>query len=82
MDKIHTFRDVIDLWDKRISLARAIGVEPNVVTMMYSRDSIKAEHFDSIVQAAQDAGHKVVTHELLCKLAAKDSSPMQNGGAL
>lgn len=74
------FRQIIDLWQSRIEMAAFLDVKPCNISMMYKRDSVNGQYFDKIVAGAQAMGHADVTHELLCKLAARNDAPAQDAG--
>lgn len=75
-----TFKEIIDIWPSRLELGALLDVGANNVTMMYRRDSVPAKYFDKIVAGAQAMGHADVTHELLCKLAARNDAPAHDAG--
>ena len=65
-----TFRDVIELWAKRIDFARAVNVSPVRASAWWQRDSIPPEWWTEVVAAAHRAGHASVTINLLASIAA------------
>lgn len=77
LEPVLNFKQIIDLWPSRIALAEYLGVRPSAVANMYMRDSISADYFDTIVAGARALGHGEVTHELMCKLAARGGNALR-----
>jgi hypothetical protein len=62
---MNTHKEIMDLWSRRVDFAREVGVSENLAGAWYRRENIPAEHWKSVVKAAQARGHTQVTHELL-----------------
>jgi hypothetical protein len=69
-----TFKDIIELWEKRKSFASAINISPGLASLWWQRDSIDAKYYNAIVEGARKIGHPEVTHEMLCNIAASKRS--------
>lgn len=46
------FQNIIDLWPSRIAFAEDIGVSPQAVTNMVTRDSVPARYWIKMVNSA------------------------------
>lgn len=69
MDKLTTFRDLIDTWPDRTTFAEDIGKSKAVVDKYAQGRPIPADRFQRIVRAAKKRGI-LVTAEDLVKMAA------------
>lgn len=49
---MNTFQQIIDLWPSRVAFADDIGVSPQAVTNMVTRDSVPARYWIKMVGAA------------------------------
>ncbi len=67
---IKDFRAVIDLWEPRSRFADDLDEQHGTVRQWYSRNSIPANRWESVVAVARQRGHKQVTLALLAELAA------------
>lgn len=67
---IKSFRDVIELWPSIGEFAEDIGVKYVTGQLMKHRDSIDADHWVAVVEAAKRRGFKGVTYEALARIRA------------
>lgn len=65
---ITSFRDIIDRWPARASLAADLGLTPDIVRDWYRRDSIPAWRFDAVIDAAATRDFPGVTYTRLTEL--------------
>lgn len=70
MQKITSFRDVIDLFPSRVGLGQALGWDGATVRAWRVRNSIPSPVWQSLVAVCREAGHSHVTPDLLTRLAA------------
>jgi len=71
MDMVNSFSEVIDALGGTSKFARAIGMKPNTAKMAKSRDSIAAEWWSAVADAAANAGRHDISLEKLAELAAQ-----------
>lgn len=69
---IKSFRDIIELWPSIGAFADDIGVKYVTAQVMKHRDSIDADHWVAVVDAAKKRGHAGITYELLARLRIGD----------
>lgn len=65
-----TFREIIGLWPSPDVLAAEIGAKPETVRKWRQRDSIPAEWWVAIIEAAKARGNELTTDNL-ASLAAR-----------
>lgn len=68
MKKITSYRDIIGMWPSIGEFAADIGVKYVTAQLMKHRNSIGADHWSAVVEAARKRGYDVVTLELLAGL--------------
>lgn len=71
MDMVNSFSDVIDALGGTAKFARAIGMKANTAKMAKARDSIAAEWWKSVADAAAESGRDDISVERLAELAAQ-----------
>ena len=69
--RMKTFADIINLWPTAEELARDLGVTGLVVRAWRNRESIPAEYWTAIAEAARKRKIRGVTLELFAGLAAR-----------
>lgn len=82
--EITNARDLVLLWgpwpDAYANMAADLGCDPHVPRDWARRNSLPAERFDDIVNAARKRGFRQVTHAFLSKLA-RDCAEQRRGVA-
>lgn len=73
--QISSFADLIALWPSAEEFASDMEISGVRARAWRNRNSIPAEHFESVVKAAGDRGFEFVTPELLLKIAAAKIKP-------
>lgn len=66
---MNSFRDVIDLWDTRVSFAADVGISPVRASAWWQRDSIPPDWWNRVIKAARDSGRRGVTLKRFAKWA-------------
>lgn len=74
MQTFETFRDVIDLWPRRSSLARDIEMATPAVGYWWRNNVIPPVHYDKVIEAAKRRGFYGVTYPVLAALARGERS--------
>jgi len=65
-----SFRAIIALWPSRAAFARDVGIIYNTAAAWYGRDTIPAENWVAVIEAAARRGLDGVNAEKLAALAA------------
>lgn len=65
---IKSFRNIIELWPSIGDFADDIGVKYVTAQVMKHRDSIDADHWVAVVEAAKRRGYSGITYETLARL--------------
>ena len=72
---ITSFRSVLGVWPTLQAAAEAIGAKREAVAKWHQRDSIPAEWWTALVQAAESQGVKVGVDELADLAASRRPAP-------
>jgi hypothetical protein len=63
--RMHTFREVIDLWPSQAAMAADLGVERGAIAVWKHRNSIPPEHWPVVIAKAAIRGLQGITLETL-----------------
>lgn len=75
-----TFNDILQLWSKTTFLSEDIKVPCNAIYQWKFRDSIPADKWEALAEAAKKRGYIGVTIEKLAEIAARKKRKKKNGG--
>lgn len=65
------WRELIDRWPTIIEMAQDIGMSVDNLRVYKSRNSIRAEWFCAIVEAAKSRGYTEITYKGVCEIAER-----------
>jgi hypothetical protein len=65
MEKLDTFRQIIDLWTRRDGFAAEIGITAGRASVWWQRDIIQPEFFSEVAAGCARKGHPEITIERL-----------------
>lgn len=70
MSEIGSFRAVVELWDKRETLAAELGEDSRLISKWWQRDKIPADRWAALLELPK-AKERGVTADLLAALARR-----------
>ncbi len=70
-NELRTFADVVSLWPSITAFANDVGASPDRARKWVARESIPAEWFTSVTDAAHKRGHWQITADLLARISAR-----------
>jgi len=72
--------DIFKAWPSLAEFARDLGVPYQTAAAWKSRGSVSSEYWLAIVNAARRRGHFEITTDLLARLHARESIPIEPAG--
>jgi hypothetical protein len=77
-----TFRAIIDRWDSKAALGADLGIPRGTIQQWWNRDSIPAERFAEIEEAAAKRGFAGITAEVMLDILRRrrerrDAAPLE-----